>query len=78
VLYETLTCEVPFPKARSVQKMIAHITEPPPAVSALRTGAQEFDEVVARAMAKSPDDRYATAGELGRAAAAALDAPGAA
>jgi serine/threonine protein kinase len=71
VLYEALTAEVPFPKARDVQKMIAHISEPPPAVSALRPEAGAFDEVVERAMAKQPDDRYGSAGELGAAAAAA-------
>ncbi len=71
VLYETLTGEVPFPKARSVQKMIAHITEPPPAVSHLRPDAAAFDEVVARAMAKLPDDRFGTAGGVGDAAIAA-------
>ena len=55
--------------------MIAHITEPPPAVSALRPEAGAFDEVVTHAMAKLPEDRYEAAGELGNAAAAALDAP---
>lgn len=78
VLYETLTGEVPFPRERDVRKMIAHITEPPPAVSESRAEAAVFDEVVVRAMAKAPDDRYPTAGELGAAAAAALDAPAAA
>jgi serine/threonine protein kinase len=73
VLYEALTGAVPFPRDREVRKMIAHITEPPPAVSRLRAEAGAFDEVVARAMAKAPDDRYPTAGELGSAATAALD-----
>jgi serine/threonine protein kinase len=70
VLYETLTGEVPFPREREVRRMIAHITEPPPAVSELRPEARAFDKVVARAMAKAPGDRYETAGELGSAAAA--------
>jgi serine/threonine protein kinase len=77
LLYEMLTGETPFPKARKVQTIIAHITEPPPAVSSLRPQAEAFDAVVARAMAKLPDDRYAGAGELGAAAAAAVDAPAA-
>jgi serine/threonine protein kinase len=71
VLYESLTGDIPFPRARDVQKMIAHISEPPPSVSALRPEAAGFDEVVARAMAKQPDDRYGSAGELGAAAIAA-------
>jgi len=71
VLYESLTGDIPFPRARDVQKMIAHISEPPPAVSALRPEAAAFDAIVARAMAKQPDDRYTSAGELGAAAIAA-------
>jgi serine/threonine protein kinase len=68
VLYETLTGEVPFPRARDVQKMSAHLSEKPPAVSALRPRAEAFDVVVRRALAKRPEDRYQSAGELGRAA----------
>jgi serine/threonine protein kinase len=71
VLYEMLTGEIPFPKARSVQKMIAHISEPPPAVSTLVAAAGAFDQVVAGAMAKLPDDRFETAGALAAAAAVA-------
>jgi serine/threonine protein kinase len=71
VLYETLTGEVPFARARDVQKMIAHIGEAPPAVSERRPGAEAFDGVVRCALAKSPDDRYPSAGELARAAAEA-------
>jgi serine/threonine-protein kinase len=71
VLYQALTGEVPFPKARDVQKMIAHISEPPPSVSSLRPGAGSFDSVVRRAMAKDPAERFPSAGELARAASAA-------
>ena len=71
VLVEVLTGEVPFPKTREVQKMIAHITEPPPAVSARRPAAAPFDDVIARALAKEPADRFASAGELAAAARAA-------
>jgi serine/threonine protein kinase len=71
VLYEALTGEVPFPRAREVQKMIAHIGDAPPYVSNLRPGAEAFDSVVCRALAKSPDDRYSSAGELARDAVAA-------
>jgi serine/threonine-protein kinase len=68
VLYEALTGEVPFPRARELQKMIAHIGEPPPAVSARRPGAASFDAVVQRAMAKEPEERFESAGTLGQAA----------
>jgi serine/threonine-protein kinase len=56
--------------------MIAHISEPPPDVSEHRPLAEAFDEVVRRALAKRPDDRYSSAGELARATAdAAAKAP---
>jgi serine/threonine protein kinase len=68
VLYEMLTGEVPFPRARDVRKMIAHLTEEPPAVSDFRPRAEAFDDVVRRALAKRPEDRYPSAGKLARAA----------
>jgi eukaryotic-like serine/threonine-protein kinase len=71
VLFESLTGEVPFPKAREIQKMIAHIGEPPPAVSARRPAAEPFDAVIARALAKNPAERFESAGALGEAARAA-------
>ena len=41
--------------------MYAHLLEPPPAVTHKRPDlSPEMDAVVAKAMAKSPDDRYAT------------------
>jgi CheY-like chemotaxis protein len=49
--------------------MRQHTDAPVPRVSAKRASASAFDEVVTRAMAKSPADRYADAGVL----AAAID-----
>jgi serine/threonine-protein kinase len=81
VLYQMLTGEVPFPRSREIQKMIAHIGDPPPLVSSLRPAAAPFDPVIQRAMAKDPDDRFESAGALARAAldaaAASTDAPAA-
>ncbi|MBO0678187.1 serine/threonine protein kinase [Mycolicibacterium sp. S2-37] len=73
VLHQCLTGAQPYP-ADSVSTLItAHLMEPPPAPSRLRPDIPaEFDAVVARGMAKSADDRYASAGELARAAEAAL------
>ena len=79
VLYEALTGVVPFERRRDVDKMMAHLSEPPPmpSITSLRIPV-EFDRVVERAMAKAPADRYPTAGELGAdalAAAERADAP---
>jgi tRNA A-37 threonylcarbamoyl transferase component Bud32 len=72
VLFELVTGEVPFPRPESSAKLWAHLNEPPP--SARRAGDRdliELDRVVRRAMAKAPDDRFPSAGDLGRAAIAA-------
>ncbi len=72
VLFHALTGRPPFADRPPAATLIAHLTEPPPAPSALVPGLPPaMDAVVARAMAKRPEDRYATAGELGRAALAA-------
>ena len=77
VLYESLTGDAPF-RTDSMEYLIAaHITSPPPRPSAAnRNVPASFDEVIARGMAKEPDDRYGTAGALGRAAQRALRAVG--
>lgn len=76
VLYRALTGDVPFPRPRDLAVAMAHITQPPPRPSDARPECpRELDDVVGRAMAKHPADRYASAGELGQAAvAAAADA----
>src|SRR4051794_2025112 len=75
VLYQALTGEVPFPRVGTAAKMLAHYSAEPPAVTARVPDAPvQLDEVIGRALAKNPDARYATAGELGRAALAASTA----
>jgi hypothetical protein len=50
--------------------MMAHLYDEPPRISAY--GApRDFDRVIWRALAKDPEDRYPSAGDLGRAALAA-------
>jgi serine/threonine protein kinase len=72
VLYEALTGSVPYPRTRDVDKLLAHVTGPPPAVTAAAPGApRAFDAVVRRAMASQPEERFQSAGDLGQ---AALDA----
>ena len=71
VLCFVLTGHIPFERDRDEAKLWAQLSAPPPKPSELRTGLpRAFDDVVARAMAKEPGERYQSAGDLGRAAAA--------
>jgi streptogramin lyase len=73
VLHFLLTGHVPFEHDGDEAKLWAQLSEPPPAPSRLRPGLQRrFDAVVERAMAKEPGVRYPSAGDLGRAAVAAV------
>ena len=71
VLNAALTGEPPFPRGSVPATILAHLNDPPPRPSATPGVPQAFDAVVARALAKSPGDRYRSAGELARAALAA-------
>jgi hypothetical protein len=73
LLFKLLTGEVPFPKDGDAARLFAHLNDPPPAPSLyVPEVSMALDDVVIRAMSKSPDDRYPSAGDLGRAAQAAL------
>jgi serine/threonine protein kinase len=62
---ETLTGEVPFVRGADAAVMYAHVTEPPPCVSARRPELPEaLDDVIAAGMAKYPADRPASARAL--------------
>jgi DNA-binding CsgD family transcriptional regulator len=76
VLYQCLTGEVPFPRENELATLWAHVSDAPPAASDLVPELPAaLSAVIRRAMAKAPDDRYASAGELGSAALAATPAP---
>jgi streptogramin lyase len=65
LLYECLTGAPPFKRGAEVATMWAHVQEPPPKVTAVREDLPSgIDDVVARAMAKKPEERYASAGDL--------------
>ena len=73
VLFHSLTGRVPFPRNSELAKMYAHLNEPAPAASPLAAGIPAgLDVVIGTAMAKAPEERYASAGDLARAALAAL------
>jgi YVTN family beta-propeller protein len=65
VLHHMLTGEPPYPRESGLAKLFAHANAPPPKPSEVVPGLPpELDEVVARAMAKDPDDRYFSARAL--------------
>ena len=67
VLYELLAGEPPF-MAPTAQAMIARrLTEPVPPLTSQREVPPELEGVLHRALARSPADRYATAGDFARA-----------
>jgi len=73
VLYYVLAGRPPFTPEGDEAKLWAHLSEPPPLVSAAAPGVPAaLDDVVARALAKAPEQRFQSAGDLGRAAAAAV------
>lgn len=72
VLFEALTGAVVFDKGSDLDKLWAHLHEPPPALLDVRPDLPEaLGQVVSRALAKDPLERYASAGQLGRDAQAA-------
>jgi hypothetical protein len=77
LLFKLLAGEVPFPREGEAARLYAHLHDPPPAPSLYEPAVPSaLDDVVARAMAKSSQDRYPSAGDLGRAAQAALGGTG--
>jgi YVTN family beta-propeller protein len=73
LLFHALTGHPPYDRDTEVAKMYAQLHDPPPSVVASLPGAPAgLDAVVERALAKDPDGRYPSAGDLGRAARAAL------
>ncbi|MFI6777310.1 serine/threonine-protein kinase PknD [Nocardia sp. NPDC050412] len=75
VLYECLTGRPPFASAAGVQGVIAHhLHTPPPRPSTTTPEVPPaFDAVIAKGMAKNPDERYQTVRELAAAACAVVD-----
>ncbi len=76
VLYQCLTGVVPFLREETAAFMWAHVHDEAPPVTTRRPDLPpQINRVVARAMAKQPEDRYATCGELALALRAVASVP---
>jgi hypothetical protein len=79
VVFHCLAGQPPFVRDSEFAVLDAHLRDPPPSLSALRTDLPPgLDGVLVRALAKRPEDRFATAGAFAGALArddATLAAP---
>ena len=65
VLYRLLTGQLPFQADSTTSLINAHVDLPVPDLRLIKGNLPAaWQEVAAKALAKNPDDRYATAGEL--------------
>ncbi|MHC1561337.1 protein kinase domain-containing protein [Actinomycetospora sp. C-140] len=77
-LFECVTTSKPFPGDDFPTQMYGHLYLAPRHAGELNPEVPPaLDDVIVRGMAKNPDDRYATAGELAAAAQAAVHRPAA-
>ena len=70
MVFEMLTGERPFQHEEHRALMLAHVTEPPIKLGAVRSDLQfpeELENVIAKALSKKPDTRYADINEFWRA-----------
>lgn len=66
VLFLMLTGKLPFKKDTMISTIMAHLTEPVPSVQiALPQSRLPWDDILNKALAKDPADRYQKAGDLG-------------
>ena len=74
ILFEMLAGHVPFTGDSATGIMLKHVQEPPPSVLEERADLPEaVDQVIARALAKQPQHRQQSAGELAEALALAAE-----
>jgi serine/threonine-protein kinase len=65
VFYEAVTGKLPFDSASQFDLMLAHVNKPPQPPTDARPGLPpELNEIILRALAKDPLDRYQTAREF--------------
>jgi eukaryotic-like serine/threonine-protein kinase len=72
VLYELATGRPPFSADSQVATAMQHVREKPPLPRSIRAGVpRTLESAIMRALEKDPDDRYASADEMGAALAGA-------
>jgi DNA-binding NarL/FixJ family response regulator len=73
LLYRILTGAVPYDRDSDLDKLFAHVHEPPPSLLEARPELPpELEQVLHKALAKAPEDRYGSAGEFAQAALATV------
>jgi serine/threonine-protein kinase len=78
ILYELITGKLPFDAKTPLDMMKAHVRDQPIALSQRvpdKAFWPELDAVIAKALAKSPDERYASAELFGEALRACIRTP---
>ena len=75
VLYECLTGTRPYPSDSLEQQIAGHMVSPAPRPSNSDPTLAAFDDVIAKGMAKDPDQRYQTGRALSAAVTQAIEAP---
>jgi serine/threonine protein kinase len=76
VAFTLLTARMPFAREQPMAVMWAQVSEPPPSVTALRPDlSPAVDQVLGRALAKAPQDRFGSCWEFAVALREALSAP---
>ena len=67
ILYEMITGKVPFDYPNSVNILMAHVSEAPPAMRQINPAVDvspQLQDMVTRCMAKSPDERFRSMDEV--------------
>ena len=73
VAFVLLSGQPPFHRNEAMAVMYAHLSTPPPALTSLRRELPpEVDDIMRRALAKAPEDRYPSCGEFADALRIAL------
>jgi serine/threonine protein kinase len=73
IIYQMMVGRVPFQEDSALSTIMAHVHDPLPAPRSINSSIPESVEaVLTKSLAKLPDDRYSSAGELARALQAAV------